>query len=181
MRRVPHLAAVCLAAAVAVSGGIALATQNKTTVSVPGGFALNECAGYEDWAAVAVSQPEDKINLIVANATMIAAYRAGVPGNGKPFPDGSKIVKMLWMAKQDSALPNVAKVPGTLSGIGCMVKDSRRFPEGGGWGYAQFDYVPTTDSLKPNTSAQSNDAKCGIACHTIAKSADYVFTAYAKR
>jgi hypothetical protein len=46
------------------------------------------------WPAVAVSHPEDKINLIVANPTMIEAYRAGIPGNGKPFPDGSKIVKI---------------------------------------------------------------------------------------
>jgi hypothetical protein len=27
---------------------------------------------------------------------MIDAYRPGVPGNGKAFPDDSKIVKILW-------------------------------------------------------------------------------------
>ena len=25
---------------------------------------------------------------------MIEAYRSGIPGNGKPFPEGSKIAKM---------------------------------------------------------------------------------------
>ena len=28
---------------------------------------------------------------------------------------------------------------------------------------------------------QANDAKCGYACHTLAKSRDYVFTDYGKR
>lgn len=181
MTRMRSLTLLALAAALAASGGVALATQNKSTVRVPGGLALSECAGFEDWAAVSVSQPEDKINVIVANPTMIQAYRAGIPGNGKPFPDGSRTAKILWKAKQDAALPNAAKVPDVLSGIGCMVKDSSRFAEGGGWGYAQFDYVAASDTLTPNTVAQGNDAKCGIACHTITKNTDYVFTAYGKR
>ena len=28
---------------------------------------------------------------------------------------------------------------------------------------------------------QGNDAKCGYACHTLAKANDYTFTRYAKR
>ena len=77
--------------AIAAVSGIALAAQNKDTVEVPGGLALYECSGYEEWAAVSVSRPEDpeKLNLIVANPEMIAAYLAGVPGNGEPFPDGA--------------------------------------------------------------------------------------------
>ena len=39
-------------------GGIALAQQDKYTLQVPGGLALSECRGYEDWPAVAVSHPE---------------------------------------------------------------------------------------------------------------------------
>ena len=31
--------------------------------------------------------------MILANPVMIDAYRAGVPDNGKPFPDGSKMAK----------------------------------------------------------------------------------------
>jgi Cytochrome P460 len=172
-------------------GGIALAQQDKYTLQVPGGLALSECRGYEDWPAVAVSYPEatmgassmpdDKLNLIVANPAMIDAYRAGVPGNGKPFPDGSKIMKILWIPKQHPEAPYDVKVPDTLSGIGCMVKDSRRFADTGGWGYAQFDYDPASDTFRPNTALQGNDAKCGAACHTLAQAKDYVFTAYGKR
>jgi Cytochrome P460 len=191
MRSIPSWLVVIVAVVLVVLGGISLSAQDKYTVQVPNGLALSECRGYEDWPAVAVSYPEstmgspqepdDKLNLIVANSVMIDAYRAGIPGNGKPFPDGSKIMKILWMPKQHAEAPFAVKVPGTLSGIGCMVKDSGRFPDTGGWGLAQFDYDPASDTFTPNTSLQGNDAKCGHACHTIVEAKDYVFTAYGKR
>jgi hypothetical protein len=63
-----------VAAVLVVFGGIAFATQDKYAVQVPGGLSLSECRGYEEWPAVAVSHPEDKINMIVANQVMIEAY-----------------------------------------------------------------------------------------------------------
>jgi Cytochrome P460 len=138
-------------------------------------------AGQVHWPAVAVSHPEDKINVIVANPTMIAAYRSGIPGNGKPFPDGSITVKIHWKPKQDGEAPFPVTVPGTLLGLGCMVKDSKRFADTGGWGWAQFDYDPASAAFTPNTSAQENDAKCGFACHEPVKAKDYVYTAYPPR
>ncbi len=186
-RNIPVIAIVAL---LAVLGGMALA-QDKSTVQVPNGLALSECRGYDDWPGVAVShpnsmmgaseEPDDVLNLIVANPAMIDAYRAGVPGNGKPFPDGSKIAKIAWKPKQNAEAPFAVKVPDTLAGVGCMVKDSSRFADTGGWGYAQFDYDPASDTFTPNTSLQGNDAKCGAACHELAAAKDYVFTAYGKR
>jgi Cytochrome P460 len=65
------------------------------------------------------------------------------------------------------------------------VKDSKRFADSGGWGYAVFDYDAASDAFKPGTLTgtppQGNDAKCGFACHTRAKTRDYVFTDYGKR
>jgi hypothetical protein len=177
----------------AALGGMALAAQDKYAVEVPGGLALSECRGYDDWPAVAVShpdstmgaseEPDDKLDLIVANPAMIDAYRAGIPANGKPFPDGSKIMKILWKPKQHAQAPYGVKVPDTLAGVtmGCMVKDSSRFPDTGGWGYAQFDFDPASDTFTPNTSLQENDAKCGAVCHQAAETTDYIFTAYGKR
>jgi hypothetical protein len=171
-----------IVAVVLVFGGMAFATQDKYAVQVPGGLSLSECRGYEDWPDVAVSHPEDgKINAIVANSVMIEAYRAGIPGNGKPFPDGAKTVKIHWKPKQNAEAPFPVAVPDTLIGLGCMVKDSNRFADGGGWGYAQFDYDAAAKTFTPNTSIQGNDAKCGVACHTIVKAKDYVFTAYPER
>jgi hypothetical protein len=191
MRRIPSWLLVIVAVVLAVLGGMALAAQDKYTVQVPNGLALSECRGYDDWPVVAVShpdsmmgaseEPDDVLNLIVANPAMIDAYRAGVPGNGKPFPDGSKIAKIAWKPKQNAEAPFAVKVPDTLAGVGCMVKDSSRFADTGGWGYAQFDYDPASETFTPNTSLQGNDAKCGAACHELAKATDYVFTAYGKR
>ena len=53
--------------------GVTLAAQDKYTVQVPGGLAFSEFRGYEDWPVVAVSQPEGKLNVIVANTAMIDA------------------------------------------------------------------------------------------------------------
>ena len=86
----------------AVLSGAAISAQDKYTVQVPGGLSFSECRGYEDWPVIAVSHPGDKINVIVGNPAMIDAYQAGVPGNGKPFPDGSKIVKIHWNPKKSA-------------------------------------------------------------------------------
>ncbi len=47
---------------------------------------------------------------------MIDAYRAGVPGNGKPFPDGSRMAKIHWNPKKLETFP-AATVPGTLHDV----------------------------------------------------------------
>ena len=167
------------------------AQQNKDTVKVPGGLALSEFKGYEDWQSVgpSLTDAQKVIRLILANPVMIKAYREGVPGNGKPFPDGSKIAKIEWEAKMITDAPFTANkpdtVPGTLTALEFIEKDSKRFPDTHGWGYAFFKYDAATDTLRPGTSTdrppQANDAKCGASCHTIAAATDYIFNAYAKR
>jgi Cytochrome P460 len=181
MRRIPSWLMVIGAVLSAALGGLALAAQDKYTVQVPDGLGFSEFRGYEDWQVVSVSQPEGKLNVIVANSTMIDAYRAGVPGNGKPFPDGAKMAKIAWKPKQSEEAPFDVSIPDTLMGIGFMVKDSGRFADSGGWGWAQFDYDPASDMFTPNTEMQQNDAKCGFACHSIMEAKDYVFTAYGNR
>jgi hypothetical protein len=129
-RNVPVIAIV---ASLTALGGMALAAQDKYTVQVPNGFAFSEFRGYKDWQTIAVSYPEDKLNVILGNPVMVDAYRAGVPGNGQPFPDGSKIAKIAWKSKSSAEAPFPVKVPDTLTGVGFMMKDSRRFPDTGGW------------------------------------------------
>ena len=102
----------------------------------------------------------------------------------KPFPDGAKMAKVHWNPKKHEHFPNTT-VPGTQHDVDFMVKDSARFTDGGGWGYAIFKYDVASDTFSPGTTAdqppQGNDAKCGVACHTIAKTRDYVFTEYGAR
>lgn len=173
-----------IAVSLAVLGGMALAAQDKYTVKVPDGLAFSEFRGYESWQAVAVSQ-SGKLALILANPTMIDAYQAGYPGNGKPFPDGAKLAKIHWIQKKSETAPAPTMVPGALHDVDFMAKDSKRFADSGGWGYAEFEYDPASDTFRPGTLAdqppQANDAKCGLACHTIVKTRDYVFTEYVRR
>src|SRR5262249_18435806 len=91
-------AAAATALVVAVWGGRAISAQDKYTVQIPNGLAFSEFRGYEDWQTIAVSQSEDLIEVILGNPVIIDAFRAGVPGNGKPFPDGSKMAKIHWKA-----------------------------------------------------------------------------------
>lgn len=173
-----HVSALATGVAVlAIFGGMAVAAQDKYTVKVPDGLAFSEFRGYEAWQTIGVSQAGDKIEVILGNPAMINAYQAGIPGNGKPFPDGAKMAKIHWMAKKSAEAPAPTTVHGDLHDVDFMAKDSKRFADGGGWGYAQFNYVAASDTFTP----LGTGAKCGTACHTIVKANDYVFTTYGKR
>ncbi len=178
------IASIVIVAASIIGIGIALAAQDRYTLKVPGGLAFSEFTGYESWQVVSVSQDGGLLAVIVANPAMIDAYRAGAPGNGKPFPDGAKMAKIHSNPKKLETFA-AATVPGALHDVDFMVKDSKRFADSGGWGYAVFEYDAASATFTPGPSAskppQGNDAKCGFACHTIVKTRDYVFTDYMKR
>jgi hypothetical protein len=163
---------------------VALAAGDKYTAKVPGGLAFSEFRGYESWQAISISRNERVMAMTLGNPAMIGAYQAGIPANGKPVPDGAKMAKVHWIPKPNAFFPD-ASVPGKLLNVDFMVKDSKRFADSGGWGYAVFDYDAESDTFKPGTTAgkppQGNDAKCGFACHTTAKARDYVFTEYGPR
>ena len=181
-RGMPTIAIVT--ALVSALGASALSAQDKYSVKVPGGLAFSEFRGYESWSVVSISEDGALIAAILANPMMIDAYRAGVPGNGKPFPDGSKMAKIHWNPTKMEIFP-AATVPGTLHDVDFMVKDSKRFADSGGWGWAVFEYEAAAGRFTPGTTAgkppQGNDATCGFACHTLVKTRDYVFTDYGKR
>jgi hypothetical protein len=170
---------------IVLAAGLAISAQDKYTVEVPGGLAFSEFRGYEDWPVIAISENGGKLAVIMGNPVMIEAYNEGVPDNGKPFPDGAKMAKIHWIPKTQETYPGQPMVPGTEHDVDFMVKDSKRFADSGGWGYAQFDYDTASDTFSPATEAdtppQAHDAKCGFACHTIVQNRDYVFTEYGHR
>jgi hypothetical protein len=184
MKRTTFSGILLIAVVLAVFGGMAISAQDKYTLQVPNGLPFSDFRGYEDWQVVSVSQTEELLKAMVANPVMIDAYKAGVPGNGKPFPDGAKMAKVHWSPKQLETFP-AALVPGTQHDVDFMVKDSKRFADSGGWGYAVFEYDAASGTFRPGTVAdrppQANDAKCGFACHTIVTTRDYVFTDYGHR
>jgi hypothetical protein len=169
-------------AIIAVLGAVAVYAQaqdkDKYSLISPGGIAFSDFRGYEDWSVVSSARTDEILKVIVANPAMIKAYKAGVPGNGEPFPEGSMIVKLQWKPKKSTDAPFVVDVPDVFSQAFVMEKDSKRFPATGGWGYAVFNYDAPSDKF---TADAKSPADCGQTCHVKVKAKDYIFHPYQKR
>jgi hypothetical protein len=131
--------------------------------------------GYRDWRLISVAREEGDLNdlrAILGNDAAIKAYREGQ----RPFPDGTIIARLAWdhvpseennraFGRRQSFVPGRPK-----NGVQFMVKDSRKYPSTGGWGFAQFDDGRPADAAKHNTC---------FSCHGSARARDFVFTRYA--
>ena len=178
MKRRSSLTIAMTTAALAVLGGTVVYAHDKYSLKTPGGISFSDFKGYENWVVVSSAlTPNDRLKVMVANPTMIEAYRAGVPGNGQPFPDGSKIAKLQWKIKKSTEAPFDVNVPDTFAEAFLMEKDSKRFPNSGGWGYALFNYDPASDKFTADPSPDN----CGHQCHVAVKAKDYIFHPYKKR
>ena len=156
----------------------ALYAQDKYSLKSPDGIAFSDFRGYEDWSVVSSARTDEVQKVIVGNPTMIKAFKAGVPGGGQTFPDGSMIVKLQWKQKKSTEAQFAVDVPDTFSQAFVMEKDSKRFPKSGGWGYALFNYDPASDKFTADAKSPSD---CGNACHSAVKAKDYIFHPYEKR
>src|SRR5471030_1729673 len=133
MTRNSRLTIAIAAAGFAVLGGVAVYAQDKYALKSPDGIAFSDFKGYEDWAVVSSARTDEVLKVIVANPTMIEAFKAGVPGNGQPFPDGARIAKLQWKPKKSTEAPFAVDVPDAFSQAFVMEKDSNRFSKSGGW------------------------------------------------
>lgn len=174
MRRKTKLS---IAMATAALGCAAVYAEDKYSLRSPDGIAFSDFKGYEDWSVVSSARTDEVLKVIVAYPTMIEAYKAGVPGNGQTFPDGSKIVKLQWKPKKSTEAPFVVDVPDVFTQAFVIEKDSQRFPKSGGWGYALFNYEAGPDSF----AADPSPSDCGHACHVTVRAKDHIFHPYQKR
>ena len=177
MKRKSRLTIAIVTGFLAVLSAVAVYAQDKYLLKSPGGIAFSDFRGYENWAVVSIARTDEVLKVIVANPAMIAAYRAGVPGNGQPFPEGSRIAKLQWKPKKSTEAPFVVDVPDVFVQAFLMEKDSKRFPKTGGWGYAVFNYEAASDKF----TADPSPADCGHMCHVAVKAKDYIFHPYQKR
>jgi Cytochrome P460 len=177
MKRKTKLAIVTTAAVLVVLGGTAMSAQDKYSLKTTSGIAFSDFRGYEDWSVVSSARTDEVLKVIVANPTMIKAYKAAVPGNGQPFPDGSMIVKLQWKPKKSTEAQFVVDVPDVFTQAFVIEKDSKRFPKSGGWGYALFNYEAASDKF----TADPSPSDCGNACHLAVKAKDYIFHPRQKR
>jgi hypothetical protein len=169
-------------AVLTVLGAVFLYAQSqdndKYSLKSPSRIAFSDFRGYEDWSVISSAHTDERLKVIVGNPTMIKAFKEGIPGNGKPFPDGSMVVKLQWTPKKSTEAPFVVDVPDLFKEAFVMEKDSKRFPKSGGWGYAVFDYDAPSDKFTADPKSPSD---CGYACHTPVKAKDYIFHPYQKR
>jgi len=178
--RLAGIASVATIVAVfALLVAVVVYAQDKYSLKSPSGIAFSDFSGYEDWSVVSTARTDEVLKVIVSSPAMIQAYKAGVPANGQSFPEGSRIVKIQWKPKKSTEAPFVVDVPDHLAQVFVMEKDSKRFPKnGGGWGYAVFNYDAASDKFTPDPKSLSD---CGNACHTAVKAKDYIFHPYQKR
>jgi len=178
MKRKTKLAIVTIAAVLVVLGGTAMSAQDKYSLKTTSGIAFSDFRGYEDWSVVSSARTDEVLKVIVANPTMIKAYKAGIPGNGQPFPEGSKIAKLQWSFKKSTEAPFAVDVPDAPTQAFFIEKDSKRFPKtNGGWGYALFNH----DVAAGKMTADPAPADCGQTCHVAVKAKDFIFHPYQKR
>jgi hypothetical protein len=174
----------CLILVSALAGVAKLASQDvqdRYTLKALNGVRFSEFRGYDRWQDVSVSTTATGVKTILGNHTIIKAYKADIPANGQPFPDGSVIVKIEWNKAQNPVSPYFVEVPATLKSVSFIEKDSKRFPNTSGWGYAQFLYDPASKTFHPyGKDALFGKTVC-YQCHTAVRNRDYNFTDYAPR
>ena len=183
---------VLAASLVVVSVVMAAQSQDRFTLKSANGIAFSEFRDYEAWQMIATSQPDDAggcgtskvgcTKAILGNAPMIKAYRDGIPANGTAVPDGAAMAKIEWL-KGHNDVPYGVTIPAVQTEVSFMVKDSKRFPDTNGWGYATFEYDGELGAFKPaKPTTASNARSLCHGCHVAgAKARDFVYSDYAKR
>lgn len=158
--------AIVLALGLAASGGVAW-TAASEPAAAPNGIELP--AGYKDWRVVASSHrtDNDSLRVILGNDAAVAAARAG---KTNPWPDGAILAKLVWRDRTDDNW-EAATVPGEFVHAEFMIKDSRKYAETGGWGFARW----IGQDQRPYGEDADFVQEC-FSCHTPVESRDYVFT-----
>jgi hypothetical protein len=123
---------------------------------------------------------------IYANDVAWKAVRSGA----LTFPNGSMLGKIAFFTRDDPSFP-VSVEPSTVSRIQLMKKDSKAYPDTGGWGYAI--YPGESDPASAGKSGATRDIQelggppagpgseraivtACFGCHVAVASRDYVFS-----
>jgi len=165
-----RLSVLRIVAATAVSVGFcvpwllteALAEQ----VTHPSSHGIAYPDGWKEWSMIAVSHRNDNntLRVIVGNEVAVEAARAG---NTAPWPDGAVLGKVVW---KDAELGDwkAATAPGEFVHAEFMFKDSIKYAETYGWGWARW--------VGLEQEAFDEGMQVCISCHTPVKARDWVFT-----
>lgn len=130
--------------------------------------------GYRDWQLITVAHEAgdfSDLRAVLGNAAAIKAFRK----DQRPFPDGTIIARLAWRyesSAQNNAVFGQSQsfVSGAPTNVQLMVKDSKKYAQTDGWGFAQFD------AAKPVAPAALSSC---FPCHHRISEQDLVFSRYA--
>ncbi len=123
-------------------------------------------SGWQDWSTVAVSYRTDNntIRVVLGNEVAVKAARSG---DMRQWPDGAMLGKVVWKAEGLESW-KAAKKPAGFVHAEFMFKDSKKYADTYGWGWARWVGLEQQPFNK--------GAQICISCHTPVKDNDWVFT-----
>lgn len=122
---------------------------------------------YKNWQAISTTDRFDNgtMRVIFGNDVAVKAIH---DGKINPWPDGTIFAKVAWDQLEDKD-GNVAT--GAFKQIEYMIKDSRKYADTHGWGFARFK----TPQLIPYGKTATFTSEC-VGCHKPVADRDFVFT-----
>lgn len=122
---------------------------------------------YKKWKVISTTNKFDglSIRVVYGNDIMVKALQEG---KINPFPDGAKIVKVVWNQRPEDKDGDVKAA--NFSNAQFMIRDSKKFKGTEGWGFAKF--------LGLKLLPYGKTAKFGVACincHRLVTDQGFVF------
>jgi len=127
---------------------------------------------WEKWKLLTVRYRKDngELRFIYANDLAWEGIRRGV----KEMPQGAIFAKAAYSTTEDPSFP-VSAVPWSPTRVQLMLKNTKKYPSTGGWGYAI--YMPRSVNPPLETpEVRRNTVMSCYACHMIVRDKDYVFS-----
>lgn len=133
--------------------------------------------GFRDWFAVnsmivtkdsPISAQIGGMHLIYVNAKGFPVLKAAGP---YPYPDGTVFADDV----HEFSLKDGSYVEGPKKAVTVMVKDSKKYPNTGGWG---FQVWLASDLSKPLVPDSDHAIQACFTCHTPQKSQDFTFSTF---
>lgn len=127
---------------------------------------INYPKGWQNWSVIAVSHRTDNNTLraILGNDMAVNAARSG---QINPWPDGAVIAKVVWKEGVEKEW-KTAISPKQLVHTEFMFKDSQKYTETFGWGWARW--------IGMEQKPYNEGSVICTSCHTPVKNKDWVYT-----
>ncbi len=108
------------------------------------------------------------MHLIYVNTKGLATLKQGGP---LPYPDGTVFADDV----HEFSVMDGRYVEGTKKAVTVMIKDAKKYPTTGGWGFQVWGGGDRTKPLIPDSA---HAVKACFTCHTPQKNQDYTFSTF---